>query len=118
VQWHLFAEHLYIDAEDKIAQSRDIAEYAMAFHNPSGVNEVRKQREIEKTLEDEQSTDIFTQQVEKMFGRPLAKEQIKTAREKHTDDMSSPPIKEKPQVDKDIIKVSKNTKQKREQKSK
>lgn len=71
LQWFAFAEHLALDKKESEEFSRDLAEYAMAFHNYEAVQAVRDSREEQSILKDKAQTDIFAQQVEKLLGRKL-----------------------------------------------
>lgn len=71
LQWYAFAEHLALDNKQKDEALRDLSEYTMAFHNYEAVQSVRDSRDQQSILEDKTQADIFTQQVEKLFGRKL-----------------------------------------------
>lgn len=61
---------------------RDMAEYAMAFHNPKGVESVQKSRELHEMNENKEFGDIFTKQVEHLFGKRLDYSDLEKTREK------------------------------------
>lgn len=76
LQWQVFAYHVAEDRKEEEELLRDIAEYAMAFHNFEAVQAVRDKREQQAYLDDQQSQDIFAKQVEQLFGRKLTEEEM------------------------------------------
>ena len=79
VQWRIFSEFAAQDKKEQEELYRDIAEYAMAFHNYDAVKTVQEARE-QRTSQDETQEDIFLKQVEQMFGKKLDKETMEDAR--------------------------------------
>jgi len=76
LQWQAFAFHVAEDRREEEELLRDIAEYAMAFHNFEAVQAVRDKREQQAYLDDQESQEIFAKQVEQMFGRKLTEEEL------------------------------------------
>jgi len=105
VQWRYYAEHIALDAKEKIEQLRDISEYAMAFHNYEAVKSVQEARELQASLEDEETTDIFSQQIADLFGSKIDFEN-KT----RPPSQKSPPVNPSfEEIDEDLIRVRKPT---------
>jgi len=105
VQWRYYAEHIALDAKEKIEQLRDISEYAMAFHNYEAVKSVQEARELQASLEDEEITDIFSQQVEQLFGSKIDLEN-----NTRPPSQKSPPVNPSfEEIDEDLIRVRKPT---------
>jgi len=102
VQWRYYAEHIALDAKEKTEQLRDISEYAMAFHNYQAVKSVQEARELQESLEDEEITDIFSQQVEKLFGSKIDLENTEVI-----PTHKSPPNPPSEEIDADLIRVRK-----------
>jgi len=50
----------------------------MAFYNPEGVRTVKSHRETAETMNSDEQLDIFTQQIEELFGKPISKEDLKS----------------------------------------
>jgi hypothetical protein len=80
MQWRVFSEHLALDQKEEVERLRDIAEYAMAFHNYEAVSAVQEARESPPSPEAKPVEDIFLQQVEQMFGKKLDKDELEKAR--------------------------------------
>ena len=90
---------------EKFESLRDIAEYAMAFHNVEGVKAVQRARDERKLLEDKQTTDIFMQQVAELFGRELQIEDIQAAKNGLNNNSPSSPPTDTDIQQEDIIKI-------------
>lgn len=63
--------HLQQDLSEKLEWDRSIVEYAMAFHNLEAVRKVQEAREEENLEVAEQNDEIFSKQIEELFGRKI-----------------------------------------------
>lgn len=122
MQWKVFSEHAALDQKEEVERLRDIAEYAMAFHNYEAVNSVQKARESATHLEDQTEDsleDIFLKQVEQLFGKKLDKNAMETSKavaekEEIRRESQEPVYKSARQrIREDVIRVSKREEEKK-----
>ena len=123
MQWKVFSEHAALDQKEEVERLRDLAEYAMAFHNYEAVNSVQKARELATYPEDQTEDpveDIFLKQVEQLFGKKLDKGAMgvsKAAVEKEElrKESQEPIYKNTRQrIREDVIRVSKREEEKKD----
>lgn len=85
----------------------------MAFHNYEAVLAVQDAREQKASLEDEETTEIFLQQVQSLFGGKLSKEMLEQAKKQQQakEAAEAQPIVRGPsardKVEEDLIRVRK-----------
>lgn len=81
--WRIFAEHINVDKREKEEQLRDLAEYAMAFHNYDAVQAVQAERDRqEHSRQHDEAEDIYLQQLKDM-GINLDRDSMYQAREEY-----------------------------------
>ena len=106
VQWRVFAEHIALDRKEHEEFSRDLVEYGMAFHNFEAVKQVQQAREAKQRLEDQQTTEIFMEQVEKLFGKKLDPSHLNEAKDNPDNQVNEEDLDQQ----QDTIKVFKSDK--------
>jgi hypothetical protein len=79
IQWRIFAEHIFQDQKEKLETDRDLAEYAMAFHNYEAVVKVQEARENRDDNQDRAAEEAFMQQLKNM-GIDLDKQKLQQAK--------------------------------------
>jgi hypothetical protein len=83
VQWKIFAEHLALDEKREFEDKRNMAEYAMGFHNPEAVQYVLSERESEdgeSSLEDQSFESVIAALQKQGLAEGFDKEKYKEMR--------------------------------------